>query len=118
MVMSVPTFGLANVKVGGPTKLTSSPASTPESDGVPDAVPTVLPSYTLSSPVRPVIVNGIGGFTVIVKFWLSPAQDPFSGVTIMFAVTGDNPLFTTSKKPILPMPLAARPIEGLSFSQL
>ena len=55
--MSVPTFGLANVKVGGPTKLTSSPASTPESDGVPDAVATVLPSYTLSSPVSQVIVS-------------------------------------------------------------
>ena len=55
--MPVPTFALANVNTGEPPKLTSSPISTPDKLAVPEADPVVVSSYSLLSPVIPVIVN-------------------------------------------------------------
>ena len=57
--MPVPTFELENVKSGLPPKLTISPVIRPDKLAVPVAVADVMLSYTLSSPVRPVMVNDL-----------------------------------------------------------
>ena len=59
IVIPVPKLAEAKVNTGEPPKLTSSPVSTPLSVAVPEAVAAVVPSYTLSSPVIPVIVNAL-----------------------------------------------------------
>ena len=60
--------------------------------------------------------------TVIVKLVVGPVQGtpPLVkvGVTVIVAVTGEVPLFTAVNAAILPVPLAARPIEGVLFTQL
>ena len=43
---------------------------------------------------------------------------PSVGVTMIVATTGVFPLFTAVKEAILPVPLAARPIEVLLLTQL
>jgi hypothetical protein len=57
MAISVPNSALSNVKTGVPPRTTSSFDNTPERTGVPEAEATVVPSYTLSLPVIPVMVN-------------------------------------------------------------
>ena len=47
------------MKTGLPPSDTSSPASTPDKLAVPVAEAAVVSSYTLLSPVRPVIVNSL-----------------------------------------------------------
>ena len=59
IVIPVPKLAEANENTGEPPKLTSSPDSTPLSVAVPEAVAAVVPSYTLLSPVKPVIVNSL-----------------------------------------------------------
>ena len=61
------------------------------------------------------------GFTVIVKVVGVPTQlTPlvYVGVTVIVAVTGALPALVAVKLGILPVPLAARPIEGVLFVQL
>jgi hypothetical protein len=58
------------------------------------------------------------GFTVIVKFVVLPVQPPATGVTVMVAITGVAPTFKPVKAAMLPLPLAANPIEGVSLVQL
>ena len=58
------------------------------------------------------------GLTVMVKVWGAPAHPLAVGVTVMVAVTGVVPVFTAVKAPMLPVPLAARPMEGVLFVQL
>ena len=41
----------------------------------------------------------------------------YTGVTVMIAVTGDKPVFTAVKLCILPVPLAARPMDGSLLTQ-
>ena len=41
-----------------------------------------------------------------------------TGVTVMVAVTGAVPAFVAVNEGILPVPLAARPMEGVLFVQL
>ena len=61
------------------------------------------------------------GFTVIVNVLLGPEQltEPFVkvGVTTIVAVTGDVPAFVAVKAGIVGVlvPLAAKPIDGVSF---
>ena len=60
------------------------------------------------------------GLTVMVKVLVDPWQDtdPFEnvGVTMMVATTGVNPAFTVVKALMLPVPVAARPIPGVSLT--
>jgi hypothetical protein len=42
-----------------------------------------------------------------------PGQPANEGVTVMVAVTGDVPVLTALNEAMLPVPLAARPIEVL-----
>ena len=62
------------------------------------------------------------GFTVMVKVVAVPVQVvPLVvsvGVTTIMAVTGALPVFTAVNEAILPVPLAARPIDGVLFVQL
>ena len=58
-MIPVPTLADAKVNTGLPPKLTSSPVSTPTKVAVPVALAAVVSSYTLSSPVRPVMVNAL-----------------------------------------------------------
>lgn len=62
------------------------------------------------------------GFTVMVNILDVPKQvlPPFvnDGVTVMVAVTGMVPLFVAVNAPIFPEPLAAKPIDGVLFTQL
>ena len=60
----MPTLALANVKTGVPPRTTSSSDTSPERTGVPEAVASVVSSYTLLSPVSPVMVNS---FAVMLK---------------------------------------------------
>jgi hypothetical protein len=59
--------------------------------------------------------------TVIVKVVGEPLQptEPFvkRGVTVIVAVTGEIPVLTAVKLAMSPVPLAARPIEGVLFVQ-
>ena len=59
------------------------------------------------------------GFTVMVKVIGTPAQ-PFVvvGVTVMVAVVALVKLFAVTNDGIFPLPLAAKPIEGLLFTQV
>ena len=59
------------------------------------------------------------GFTVMVKLIGTPVQ-PFVvvGVTVMVAVIAFVKLFAVVKDGILPLPLAAKPMEGLLFTQV
>lgn len=58
------------------------------------------------------------GFTLIVNEVGVPGQPFAVGVTVIVAVTGFVPLLVPVKEPMLPFPLAARPIEGVLFTQL
>jgi hypothetical protein len=53
------------------------------------------------------------GFTVIVNVIGSPAQPLADGVTVIVAVTAVTPALTVTKLAILPVPDAARPIDGV-----
>ena len=60
------------------------------------------------------------GFTVIVNVSVGPSQlTPalvYVGVTTIVAVTGEVPLLTAVKEAMSPLPVAAKPILGVSFS--
>ena len=62
------------------------------------------------------------GFTVMVKLFAGPSQicDPLSkcGVTMMVAITGEEPELTGEKFKISPFPLAGNPIPGALFVQV
>ena len=58
------------------------------------------------------------GFTVIVKLVAVPAQPAATGVTVMVAVTGTAPRFVAMNDAILPLPLAANPIDAVLLVQL
>lgn len=63
--------------------------------------------------------NTLGiGFKVIVKIAGAPVHPFADGVTVIIAVTGTLLLLMPTKDGILPLPLAARPIEGSLFVQL
>ena len=62
------------------------------------------------------LITGIG-FTVIVKVPGVPGQPLMIGVTVIVATTGVLPVMVGLKAAILPVPEAARPINGVSFSQ-
>jgi hypothetical protein len=66
----------------------------------------------------PVIVGTGRGFTVIVKVRGVPVQPLAEGVTVMVATTGVLVLLVAVKEAMLPLPLAARPIDGLLLVQL
>ena len=58
------------------------------------------------------------GLTVMVKLIGVPVHAPVDGVTVMVAVTAVAPAFKAVKEAILPVPLAARPIDVVLFVQL
>ena len=62
------------------------------------------------------------GFTVIVNVLAEPAQfvPPFryDGVTVIFAVTGVDPVFTAVNGVIFPVPPAPSPMAVLSLVQV
>ena len=65
-------------------------------------------------------VDGTGvGFTVMVNIMGVPLQFvPFNGVTVIVAVIGLLVLFIALNEGILPVPLAAKPMPGVSLTQL
>jgi hypothetical protein len=93
-----------------------------------DAPVPKLPPVTLSEvvvgPQEVVIVllAAVGAvdnaFTVIVNVDAVPGQPFAVGVTVIVAVTADEVVFTAVKEAIFPLPLAARPIDGVLFVQL
>jgi hypothetical protein len=54
----------------------------------------------------------------MVKVWGVPEHVPELGVTLIVAVTGVVPVFTAPNAVMLPVPLAASPIDVLSLVQL
>ena len=58
------------------------------------------------------------GFTVSIKLCEGPGHPLAAGVTVMVAVTGALVRLIAVKEGKFPLPLAARPIEGLLFVQL
>ena len=59
------------------------------------------------------------GLTVIVNVIGIPVQPfPVDGVTVIVAVVAFVKLFAVTKDGILPLPVAANPIEGLLFTQV
>jgi hypothetical protein len=81
----------------------------------------------VADPVQ-TIWSGIGltvgvGFTVMVNVLDGPVHVTFPavvnlGVTVTVAVTGELVVLTAVNEPMLPVPLAARPIEGRLLVQL
>ncbi len=53
----------------------------------------------------------------MVKVVLVPKQPFAFGVTVIVASIGDVPLFVVIKLVILPLPIAGKPMEGVSFVQ-
>ena len=85
---------------------------------------TVLTKLTgeIASPLQTVwlpteLRTGVG-LTLIVNITAAPLQPFAIGVTEMIARIGDEVLFIPVNDGMFPVPLAARPIEGLSFVQL
>jgi hypothetical protein len=58
------------------------------------------------------------GFTVIVKIIGVPLHPFATGVTVIVDTMFVVPVFVTVNEPILPVPLAAKPIAVLSFVQV
>jgi hypothetical protein len=62
------------------------------------------------------------GLTVIVNVIVVPVQVTpafvYTGVTVTVATNGAVVLFVAENDPILPLPLAAKPIDGVLFTQL
>ena len=58
------------------------------------------------------------GFTVIEKFCAVPRQVSAAGVTVIVATKGDDVELTAVNDPMLPVPLAASPIEVGLFVQV
>ena len=58
------------------------------------------------------------GLTVIVNEAGVPLHPLAVGVTVMVAVTGDAPGLLAVNDAMLPVPLAARPMEGVLLVQL
>ena len=58
------------------------------------------------------------GFTVIVNVLGVPLQPLADGVTVIVATSGAFVALVATKLPILPVPLAARPIAGVLLVQL
>ena len=61
-----------------------------------------------------VLTTGVG-FTVIVKFLEEPVQALADGVTVIVAVMGALALLVATKDAMLPVPLAARPMDAVLF---
>ena len=61
-----------------------------------------------------VLTTGVG-FTVIVKFLKEPVQPLADGVTVIVAVMGALALLVATKDAMLPVPLAARPMDAVLF---
>ena len=80
----------------------------------------LVPEHILCD--KGLLVTVAVGFTIIVKVFVGPEQDvpPFAklGVTIIVAVIGAVVKFTAIKAPILPEPLADKPILGVLFVQV
>ena len=61
------------------------------------------------------------GFTVMVKVLREPSQLTPAlvkvGITVIIASTGEVPVFTAVNEAMFPLPVAARPIPGVSFVQ-
>jgi hypothetical protein len=58
------------------------------------------------------------GLTVIVNSIYAPEQTPKLGVTLIVAVTADEPALLAVNEAIFPVPLNARPMEVVLFVQL
>lgn len=58
------------------------------------------------------------GLTVIVNVWAVPGHPATVGVTVIVAVTGDAVALVAVNAPMLPVPLAAKPMAVLLFVQL
>ncbi len=78
-------------------------------------------------PLQKVWADGVAipvavGFTVMVKLLVGPSQvvPPFEkcGVTVMVAVTGALVALVAVNEPMLPVPLAARLMDGVSLTQV
>jgi len=57
----------------------------------------------------------------MVNVWVVPVQvgeEPIVGVTVIVAEIGDEPVLVGVNEPMLPVPLAAKPIAGLLFDQV
>ncbi|MNX85415.1 hypothetical protein D3C86_1172510 [compost metagenome] len=82
--------------------------------GVPLPVNCVVkPAQAVNTPL---IVGE--GLTTIVKFCGLPLQLFNTGVTVIVAVIEDPVAFNAVNAPMLPEPLAPKPIEGVLFTQL
>lgn len=63
------------------------------------------------------VTDGVG-LTVIVNVLDVPEHPLYTGVTVIVAVTGVLPVLLAVNDPMLPVPLAARPIDAVLFVQL
>jgi hypothetical protein len=64
-----------------------------------------------------IVTTGVG-LTVMVKLIGVPVHAPEDGVTVMIAVTAVAVAFKAVNAAILPVPLAARPMEAVLLTQL
>ena len=83
-----------------------------------DTAAVLLP---LQSSWLPIAVTTGVGCTVMVKVFVGPAQvtapNVYFGVMVIVATTGVDPALMVANGAMLPVPLAARPIEAVSLVQ-
>ena len=77
----------------------------------------VTGSFLQNTPLAGWLTSG-SGFTVIVNVIAVPGQPFAEGVTVIVEMTGAAVLLIPVNEGILPVPLAANPIEGSLFVQL
>ena len=124
--VAVPVMGVKAGIAATPFRLASPIAAPPEmSKRTPAGVPvkTYGSDNTPLQNVRPIGATATGtGLTVMVKVFAGPSQviPPLvrRGVTVIVATTGCVPLFIPVNGIILPVPLAARPMDGSLFVQV
>jgi len=77
---------------------------------------TVVPAHTLLPKLEEMLTDGIVLFTAIVNVSGVPVhvtpERVRVGVSMIVAVTFELALFTAVKEPILPVPVAASPMDG------
>jgi hypothetical protein len=125
----VATTGAAPALVATKLAMLPAPLAAKPIEGVSltqlNVVPATAPVNVMSAVLAPlhntwsVGSTTVGvGFTVIVKFVVLPAHPLNTGVTVMVDTTGVLPVFTPANAAMLPLPLAASPIEVFVLVQL
>lgn len=128
VTVMVATMGVGPVFTAVNAGILPVPPGTSPMDGLlfdqSNVVPGVLPVKVTAAVFEPLqsvwlpgcVTSGVG-LTVMINVWEVPTQVFAVGVTLSVAATGVKPPFVAVNEAILPVPEAARPMEGVLFVQ-